>query len=154
MSRVGQLLEDEHRASLELLNRLDAALARRDERALESLYAPLARALAQETGRHFDFEERELFGRMADAGDGDLATLLTEEHETLRSVAAELLPLAEAGRRGDAQGANEAFRRLAGEWSERLVAHVQKESMALLPMLPDLLDEDSDGELALAYAGD
>ena len=35
---------------------------------------------------------------------------------------------------------------------ERQVAHIQKESMALLPLLDDLLDEDDDRELAFAYA--
>jgi hemerythrin-like domain-containing protein len=151
-SRVGRLLDEEHRASLDLLNRLDAALARRDGAALQALLGPLVRALAHETGHHFAFEERELFPRMATAGDEDLAVLLAEEHETLRAVAAELLPLAEAARRGDGALPEEPFRRLAQEWSERLVAHVQKETMALLPLLPDLLDEHSDGELALAYA--
>jgi hypothetical protein len=34
------------------------------------------------------------------------------------------------------------------------VAHIQKETMALLPMLDDLLDDDSDRELAFAYAAD
>jgi hypothetical protein len=38
------------------------------------------------------------------------------------------------------------------ELSERLVAHVQKEEMSLLPAIEDLLDEESDAQLALAYA--
>ncbi len=44
------------------------------------------------------------------------------------------------------------FRALAFELAERLVTHVQKEEMALLPALDDLLDEDADRELQLAYA--
>ncbi len=44
------------------------------------------------------------------------------------------------------------LKRGALELVERLVAHIQKETMALLPMLEDLLDEDSDRELAFAYA--
>ena len=36
----------------------------------------------------------------------------------------------------------------------REVAHIQKETMALLPMLDDFLDEESDRALAFAYACD
>jgi hypothetical protein len=35
---------------------------------------------------------------------------------------------------------------------ERQVAHIQKETMALLPMLDDLLDEDTDRDLSFSYA--
>jgi hypothetical protein len=35
---------------------------------------------------------------------------------------------------------------------ERQVAHIQKETMALLPMLDDLLDDDTDRELSMSYA--
>jgi hemerythrin-like domain-containing protein len=61
-----------------------------------------------------------------------------------------LLRDATAGRLDDAPWA--ALRRLAQEFVEREVAHIQKESMALLPMLEDLLDADTDAELALAYS--
>ena len=45
------------------------------------------------------------------------------------------------------------LKRSALEMIERLVAHIQKETMGLLPLLDDLLDEGSDRELAFAYAG-
>ena len=38
------------------------------------------------------------------------------------------------------------------ELAERLVSHVQKEEMSMLPALDDLLDEEVDHELATAYA--
>ncbi len=38
------------------------------------------------------------------------------------------------------------------EMVEREVAHIQKETMALLPMLDQLLDDETDRQLALAYA--
>ena len=154
--QVARTLDDEHRSNLELLGRLERALARRDEAArgeLPLLGSALRRQLDEEIGRHFGFEEEELFPRMAAAGDGDLATLLTEEHDSLREVATELGPLARAlaaGTLGDADQA--AFQRLAGEWIERMVAHIQKETMAMLPLLDDLLDDADDRELALAYA--
>jgi hypothetical protein len=34
---------------------------------------------------------------------------------------------------------------------ERQVAHIQKETMALLPMLDGLLDEETDRALSFAY---
>ena len=90
---------------------------------------------------------------MAEAGDGDMAALMTEEHEAIRAVAAELRPLAEAASRGTLDAAGwDALRRGALELVERQVAHIQKETMALLPLLDDVLDEDTDRDLAFAYA--
>jgi hemerythrin-like domain-containing protein len=153
--QVARTLDDEHRANLELLERVERALARGDDAQLPALAGQLVRHLELEVGRHFGFEEQQLFPRMADAGDGDLAQLLTEEHESIRAVADELLPLARAAASGAPAGAGlAAFRRLALELVERQVAHIQKESMALLPLLDDLLDADADRELAFAYASE
>jgi hemerythrin-like domain-containing protein len=153
--QVARTLDDEHRANLELLERLERLLARRDAAPGEwrALGGALQRQLSEEIGRHFGFEEQQLFPRMAEAGDGDLALLLGEEHATLRAVAAELEPLARALAAGTlAEAERNTLQRLCGEWIERMVAHIQKESMALLPLLDDLLDETSDRELAFAYA--
>jgi hypothetical protein len=35
---------------------------------------------------------------------------------------------------------------------ERLLAHVEKEEMSLVPLLDDLLDDETDRALALGYA--
>lgn len=153
--QVSRTLDDEHRASLELLGRVERALARGDDAEWLSLAAPLVRQLEHEIGRHFDFEEQQLFPRMADAGDGDLAELLAEEHASIRAVADDLLPLARAAAAGTPEAASAAtLKRLALEMVERQVAHIQKETMALLPLLDDLLDDDADRELAFAYACD
>ena len=92
---------------------------------------------------------------MADAGDGDIAGLLREEHEAMRELSGELLPLAESAARAalDAEGW-QVLKRAALEMVERQVAHIQKESMALLPLLDELLDDETDQRLALAYASD
>jgi hypothetical protein len=37
---------------------------------------------------------------------------------------------------------------------ERQVSHIQKETMALLPLLDDLLDEETDRRLAFEYAAE
>lgn len=153
--QVARTLDDEHRAHLELLGRLERMLARGEAVPGDgaALAAALRRQLGEQVDRHFGFEEQQLFPRMAEAGDGDLAALLTEEHDSLREVAVELQPLAGALAAGTLAAPQRAdFGRLAGEWIERMVAHIQKETMALLPLLDDLLDEDADRELAFAYA--
>ena len=154
-TQVARTLDDEHRAHLALLGRVEGALARRDDAALAPLAAPLVRQLEEEVERHFGFEEQQLFPRMAEAGDGDLATLLTEEHETLRAVAAELQPLAAQLAAGTLPPEQRGtLQRVASELVERQVAHIQKETMALLPMLDDLLDDETDRQLAFTYSVD
>ena len=152
--QVPRTLDDEHRASLALLDRFERTLVADADAELVALAPALARQLEHEIGRHFDFEERSLFTRMADAGDGDLAALLTDEHETIRAVADELLPLVRARASGTPASADErkALRRLGLELVERMVAHIQKETMGLLPLLDDLLDEDDDRALAFDYS--
>ena len=154
--QVPQVLDDEHRANLALLDRLERALgAGGAESELPPLAAALVRQLERELVHHFGFEEAELFPRMAQAGDGDLAALLSEEHASIRAVAEELLPLARALSAGGLTvGERPAFKRLALELIERMVAHIQKETMALLPLLDDLLDDETDRELAFAYSAD
>jgi hemerythrin-like domain-containing protein len=157
--QVSHALDDEHRSHLEFLGRVEQAFARAPRTGasqdpdLVRLARALERHLADEVPRHFDFEERDLFPRMDEAGDGEMAALLVEEHDAIRAVCGELAPLvrdAAAGTLDDAGWAS--LRRGALEMVERQVAHIQKESMALLPLLDDLLDEDTDRELAFAYS--
>jgi len=157
--QVSHLLDTEHRGNLELLGRVERALARPQRAAADPeffhLAAAFARMVEQDIGRHFDFEEQQLFPRMAEAGEGDIAGLLREEHDSIREVAAEVLPLARAAATGTLDGAGfEALRRGALELVERQVAHIQKETMALLPLLDDLLDDGLDRTLAFEYAAD
>jgi len=151
--QVCRCLDDEHRGHLELLNRVEQTLVRDAGAALAPIADALLHHLEQEIGRHFGFEETQLFPLMAEAGDGDLVALLTEEHEDIRAVAGELAPLARAAAAGSLDPtAQAALKRLMLELVERQVAHIQKESMALLPLLDDLIDEDTDRQLAFAYA--
>ncbi len=159
LRQVSRILDEEHRNNLDLLGRVEQALARapRAGAARDPELAKLARAfgehLERDITRHFEFEERELFSRMADAGEGDMAALLAEEHDAIRIVAGEILPLTRAaGSDGLDDAGWEALRRGALEMVERQVAHIQKETMALLPLLDDLLDEETDREIAFAYA--
>jgi hemerythrin-like domain-containing protein len=160
--QTSRALHEEHRANLALLGQLEAALGRAPLRPADAtgtrnadltrIIGALGRQLEHDVERHFAFEERELFSRMADSGDGDIATLLAEEHDAIREVAAELLPLTRAFADGSLDDAGwQALARGALELVERQVVHIQKEEMALLPLLEDLLDDDTDRQLAMDY---
>lgn len=158
-TQTSHALHEDHRAILDLLGRAEQALVRapRGEGAREpelmKLMAALGRSLEHDIDRHFGFEERELFTRLSDAGDSGIVALLSEEHEAIRAVAQELLPLTRAAAAGTLDGAGwDTLKRDALEMVERQVAHIQKEEMALLPMLDDLLDEETDRQLAFDYA--
>jgi iron-sulfur cluster repair protein YtfE (RIC family) len=140
---VTRRLHEEHEATLALWGRVEQALAAGIHD--PALMREAAAALAGEIARHFEFEEAQLFPRLA-GSEGDLAELLAEEHVTIRAAAQRFIALA-------AQDPLPAgIKPLALELAERLASHVHKEEMALLPALEDLLDEDADRELALAYA--
>ena len=158
-TQTSHTLHEEHRANLDLLGRAEQALVRaprgegvRDPDLIK-LVAALARNLEQDIDRHFGFEEKELFPRMREAGDGEIAILLAEEHDAIRAVAEELLPLTRAATDGTLDGAGwDALKRGALELVERQVSHIQKEEMSLLPLLDDLLDDETDRQLAFDYA--
>ncbi len=143
--RISRRLHEEHQTTLVLWGRLEASLAA--GRLDASLLKSAADALGGEIGRHFAFEEQSLFPRLVAGGEADLAELLSEEHAAIRDAAARFIAIALE------DPPNARVRPIALELAERLVAHVQKEEMALLPVLDDLLDEDTDLELQLAYAG-
>ena len=141
---ISRRLHEEHVATLALWGRLESALAagRHDAALLKSAAASLEREL----DRHFRFEEAELFPRLAEAGEGDIGELLREEHETIRAAGMRFIKLVSS------EITNPEVKILGLELAERLVNHVQKEEMALLPALDDFIDEETDHELDSAYA--
>ena len=140
---MSRRLHEEHQATLALWARVEATLAagRHDPALMRSAAA----ALAEEIERHFAFEENELFPRLAAAGEGDIAELLREEHVAIREAALRFIALSK-------EVFSKEMQVCGLELAERLVSHVQKEEMSLLPALDDLLDEAADAELAVAYA--
>jgi iron-sulfur cluster repair protein YtfE (RIC family) len=140
--QVSRRLHEEHVATLALWSRVEAVLAA--GKADPDLMRAAAASLAEEVAHHFDFEEQALFPRLAEAGEGDIAQLLEEEHAAIRAAAGRFIALAK-------QDFSAELRRLGLELAERLVSHVQKEEMSLLPVLDDLLDEETDDALAAAY---
>jgi iron-sulfur cluster repair protein YtfE (RIC family) len=159
--QTNRRLYEEHVATLQLLARVERVFTGRAGAYPPAAGDPAWLAFAQalligievEIARHFEFEERDLFPRLEEAGDGDLAALLNEEHATIRAVAQ---PLAALLRQALGEGLQpqqwQTMKTLALEFSERLSSHAQKEDGALLPVLDNLLDEDTDRELFGAYA--
>ena len=159
LRQTNQALDAEHRGTLDLMGRLERAFTRPDEAgtagdpAFARLAASLVRHLEIDVPHHFDFEEQDLFPILVDAGDGDLAALLAEEHVTILAVVADVLPLARTAATGtlDAAG-HAALKRTTLELVGRLADHIEKETKALLPALDHVLDEDADRTLTFAHA--
>ena len=159
--QTNRRLYEEHVATLQLLAHVERVYTGRagayppaaGDPAWPAFARALLTAIEVEVARHFEFEERDLFPLLEEAGDGDLAALLNEEHVTIRAVAQ---PLAGLLRQALASGLQaqqwQAMKTLALEFSERLGSHAQKEDGALLPLLDNLLDEDTDRELFGGYA--
>jgi hemerythrin-like domain-containing protein len=150
---ISRRLHEEHEATLALWGRLEQTLATRGNRPPTDedlrLMRDCAAQLADEVTRHFAFEEKDLFPLLAASGEGDIAELLLEEHAAIRDAAQRFSGLARPG--ADLQAIWPALRALALELVERLMSHVQKEEMSLLPSLEDLLDEETDLALAGSY---
>ena len=159
-NRVSQRLHEEHRATVALMERLEQLLARQrhggvpdnGDPAVSLLLSELSAGLETEVRRHFDFEEDRLFTYLNGTGDEAIGALLTDEHRVIRPLGAEVAKLA---REAAAQGFDEAtwskFRRQAQELCQRLLAHVEKEEMALLPLLQDGMDADTEARLLDEY---
>ena len=159
-NRISQTLHEEHRATIALMERLEQLLVRFRkgaipdvaDRSVTQLLTDLSTAVESEVKRHFDFEEQELFSYLAAVGDDAIGNHLTGEHTAIRPIGIALAKLAHEAR---AQGFNaqrwDEFRRLGQELFERMLAHVQKEEMALLPLLDENMDADAEAELYQKY---
>jgi hemerythrin-like domain-containing protein len=159
-NRISQALHEEHRATIALMERLEQLIARHRrsgwpdsrDRAVSQLLSDLAAGVAAEVQRHFDFEEGQLFPYLESAGDEAIGAHLTSEHEAMRPLG---LRLSELAREASVQGFDDAkwdeFRRIGRELADRMLAHVQKEEMALLPLLDESMDADTEERLFHDY---
>jgi hemerythrin-like domain-containing protein len=160
-NRVCLMLHEEHRASIALMERLEQLLSahrrtppdcRQNE--VKRLLSDLTTGIKDEIERHFDFEEGRLFPYLAAAGDGAIGEHLTDEHVAIRPLGRRIVELAQAGLAGgfDDRGFEE-FRRVGQELCERTLTHVQKEEMALLSLLEETMDAETEAALCVDYAG-
>lgn len=158
-NRVCQTLHDEHFATIALMQRLEQTLAQyrntvpdAHDQTIAKLMSDLAVGVESELARHFAFEEDELFSYLSAAGEEVLSAHLSEEHAVIRPLGAALVKLIGAVRaQGFDAGRWDEFRRLGREFSERLVAHAQKEEMALLPLLDETMEAESEAQLYERY---
>lgn len=159
--QISRKLHEEHVAILDLLGRFEQALLRLraappagDDPLWRTLLAQLGTALQYEVTRHFDLEEDQLFPRLHQRGEGDLAELLFEDHEAIREVTRPLLGLIARASAGELDAAGWKALKLSGlELVERLGSHAQKEQGSLVPLVDEMLDENTDRELWNEYAG-
>ena len=158
-NRVNQTLHDEHSATTALVQRLQRVITRYrhsllsdDDPAIAQLLTDLSSGAA-EVERHFAFEEQALFPYLDALGEMAIGVHLTAEHVALRALWVRLAGLA---RELAAQDLDEAkwteFRRVGGELCEPMLAHVQKEEMALLPLLEEYMDAPTEVRLYQEYA--
>jgi len=158
-NRISQTLHEEHRATVALMERLEQMLARyrrappdSGDHTVVQLLSDLAVGLEGEVGRHFDFEENQLFAYLEASGDGAIGAHLADEHKAMRPLGARLAVLArEACAQGFDTSHFDEFRRLGRELCERMLAHVQKEEMALLPLLEESMDAEAEVRLYQQY---
>jgi hemerythrin-like domain-containing protein len=159
-NRISQTLHDEHCATVALMERLEQLIAQYRRGAppnaadgmVVKLLNDLSVGVAAEVERHFAFEETQLFPYLAESGDEAIGANLTDEHGAMRPLGLRMSALArEAAAEGFDSARWEEFRRLGQELCERMLMHVQKEEMALLPLLDESMDEETEARLYQSY---
>ena len=159
-NRVCQVLHDEHRATIALMERLEQLTARRrdgppdaKDQIIAQFLSDLSNGIESEVQRHFAFEEDHLFTYLVSIGDDSISAHLTGEHKVILPIGERIANLA---RRAMEQGFDNAtwdeFRRCGQELCERMLAHVQKEEMALLPLLEENMDAEIEMRLFQEYS--
>lgn len=159
-NRISQRLHDEHCSTIALMERLEQLIMRHrgsglpdaSQAAVAAFLADLSVGITAEVERHFTFEENQLFPRLEAAGDGAIGAHLTDEHRAMRPLGVRIASLArEAAAQGFDAARWDEFRRLGQDLCERMLTHVQKEEMALLPLLDEVMDADTEARLYQDY---
>ena len=156
-NRICQTLHDEHLANIALLQRVGQLLAQgrdppNNDQPVRRLLSDLDSGMANEVKRHFDFEERALFAYLDSIGESAIGAHLTQEHSMLRPLIAQLCETAHATKEHgfNAESWNQ-FRRLGAELCGQLSAHIHKEEMALLPLIEENMDPETEIRLYQDY---
>ncbi len=157
---ICRILHEDHRETIAAMEDLDGLISGRRAKTVPDLTDPSTRSKLERIAAmidadvrdHFGFEESELFTRLADYGDEAIGAHLTEEHGLLLPI---VEVLAETARKALGDGFDDrswaAFRQLGAELVERMLTHIQKEEMGLLPLLEDVLDGETDFALTEIY---
>ncbi len=158
--RTPQMLHEDHRATIEVIERLETMIAKArrgipqtSDPSVRQALSMTAGAIEEEISTHFAFEETELFTRLEDAGDVGIGAHLRDEHNAILPLGQQVAAHSrDAIANGFTDQSWNTFRSAGAELIERMFAHIQKEEMALLPLLDDLLDPETDMELSTNYA--
>lgn len=159
-NRISQTLHDEHGATVALMERLEQMLARgrrggppdRVDGGIARLLSDLSTGVEAEVERHFAFEENHIFTYLEAIGDADIGVHLADEHAAIRPVGTRVAAMARSAAVSGFRAAEwEEFMRVAQELSDRMLAHVQKEEMALLPVIEENMDPETEARLYQEY---
>ena len=159
-NRISQTLHDEHAATVALMERLEQMLARgprgsppdKADGNVARLLSDLSTGLEAEIQRHFAFEEDHIFTYLAATGDGRIGEHLTSEHAAIHPIGTQVAAIARAAATdGFAPAEWEVFKRLAQDLSDRMLTHMQKEEMALLPVIEENMDPETEARLYQEY---
>ena len=159
-NRISQTLHDEHVATVALMERLEKLLARgrrggppdTSDSTVARLLSDLSTGVEAEVERHFAFEEDHLFTYLAEMGDIGIGAHLTSEHAAMRPLGARVATIARAAvAKGFTPEEWDEFIRLGQGLSDLMLAHVQKEEMALLPVIEESMDAETEARLYQEY---
>lgn len=159
-NRISQMLHDEHGVTVALMERLEQLLARGRrggppdiaDSSVARLLSDLSTGVEAEVERHFSFEEDHLFKYLEAIGDTDIGTHLTSEHAAMRPLGVRVAALARAAAiKGFKPEEWEEFMCIAQELGDRMLSHVQKEEMALLPVIEEIMDSETEARLYQEY---
>ncbi len=159
-NRISQALHDEHGATVALMERLEQVLARgrrsgppnTKDSNIARLLTDLSTGVEAEVERHFAFEEDHLFTYLEAMGDAGIGAHLTSEHAAMRPLGVRVAAIARAAAANGFKPAEwDEFARLGQELGDCMLAHVQKEEMALLPVIEEVMDAETEARLYQEY---
>ncbi len=150
--RINQVMHDEHMAASAMLRDVEGLLAGAGLNPPDATIAEVAATLTKaadalegEVKDHFDFEEEALFPLLAEHDETEIGEHLTSDHRIIQPLAEQVIMGSRAALSGGFSDESwNTFRLAAAELVKRLSAHIDKEEMALLPMLEDALDAETD----------
>jgi len=153
-------LHEEHAETLSVLERFEKLLTANNPQNPPDMADPevsgildqVASVIGDDVSHHFAFEETHLFPRFEEFADPAITQMLRQEHDLIRPMAERLgAIIKEAKTDGFTAELWAEFHETGGEIAEREIFHIQKEEMGFLPALDQMLEEEEDGPLQMAY---
>jgi hemerythrin-like domain-containing protein len=160
-SDLAEILHQEHVTTVTVLNALEERIfghaknkpidvAAAGERA--ELQA-LLDVIDQEINQHFRFEEERLFPALASRGYDELAKMLEQEHDAIRSLSASLKAVAvPALEQGFDRESWQSYREAGMDLIPSVMFHIQKEEKTVIERLSFFLTAETDRALAEEYS--